>query len=184
MSGRTIVDCRKKRYELLESETARSSLPQCSGSAVLPSSHDQKDRTGHSGTDESPDLRGYRRRHRQEGTAGAGAGRDVLHVVEARLFGRPGWRTLASASDVFHSRNRVQSLGRGSAGVANYHVSEPGGAPYHFYDSSWPLVGRYRSSSCRCALACDLERVFSVWSAAALLPLFWRLTLSSGLQTP
>src|SRR5579872_2922881 len=156
MPGGTIVDCRKKRSGLLESETARSSLLECSGGTVLPSAHDQKDRTGHSRTDESSDLRGYRRGHRQEGTARAGAWRDVLHVVEARLSGRPGWRTLASAFDVFHSRNRVQSLGRGSAGVADYHVSGSGGAPYHFYDSSRPLVGRYCSSSCRCALAFGL----------------------------
>ena len=33
--------------------------------------------------------------------------------------------------------------------------------------------------SSRCALAYDLERVFSVWSAAAPLPLFWRLTVSA-----
>src|SRR5271154_262402 len=105
MPGRTIVDCRKKRFELLESKTARPSLLECSGGTVLPSTHDQKDRTGHSGTDESPDLRGYRRGHRQEGTAGAGTRRNVLHVIEARLFGRSGWRSMASASDVFHSRN-------------------------------------------------------------------------------
>src|SRR5579863_10445363 len=99
------------------------------------------------------------RGHRQEGAAGTGARRDVLHALEAGLFGRPSWRTVASASNVFHSRNRFQSVGRGSSRITDYHLSKSGGAPDRLLDSGTPLVGWYARSHSRsgCALALDRE---------------------------
>ena len=71
----------------------------------------QENRVDIGWTIQSSDVRGHQSRRRQEGIAGDGIRRDVLHDVKARVLERPWW-ALASPPDVFHSNYGPCRLGR------------------------------------------------------------------------
>ena len=72
--GGAILDGRNRRSQLLESQAAGSDLLQPGGRAILPSTHDQENRSDIGYTIQSPDVCGYQSRFGQEGIAGAEPG--------------------------------------------------------------------------------------------------------------
>src|SRR5215469_13310351 len=95
---------------LLESEGPCSALFECGSCAFLPSTHNQEDGLDTSGTHESSDDGGHRRRHRQERIAGDGTWGYVLHALQAGILKRSR-RALAPAPYVFLFANGPRSHG-------------------------------------------------------------------------
>ena len=81
-----IMDGPVRRSRILEPRSAASALPQSAGSTNPSATHFQSDRVGNGCTVQDSDVRQHQSRIRQEGTAAAGTGGDVLYDVEATVF--------------------------------------------------------------------------------------------------
>src|SRR5215469_16931959 len=105
-----IMDGPVRRPGVFEPRSAASALPQSAGGTNPSSTDFQNDRVGNGWPLKISDVRQHQSRIRQEGTAAAGTGSDVLYDVEATVLQPQGWER-GSPPDVLVSQNRRYALG-------------------------------------------------------------------------
>src|SRR5580692_8993761 len=136
-----IVDGPVRRPGVLEPRPAASALPESAGGTNPSATHFQNDRVGNGWTVKNSDVRPYQSRIRQEGTAAAGTGGDVLHDVETTVLQPQGWEC-GSPPDVLVSQNRRSVLGRRSPWLPGICASIFSGADHRIHYFGIQVVGR------------------------------------------
>src|SRR5215472_11303380 len=130
-----------RRPGVFEPRSAASALPQSAGGTNPSSTDSQNDRIGNGWPVKISDVRQYQSRIRQEGTAAAGTGSDVLYDVEATVLRPQGWER-GSAPDVLVSQNRRYVLGSRSPRFPGVCASIFSGADHRIHHFGIQVVRR------------------------------------------